>query len=158
MKQRADKAIVLVGSLLAACHSGGERKSSDPHAVSACMAAQHSHDDYLLVTKCEPLGPQESFAGTWFVGFELSVFRKGYAAVPAEPPTSTGNAYELVVPTKLSTSMYAKYPEGPSAYQVTFLGRESALPFMPGVKLVVADRVLSLRPVPIRSDASKPQS
>jgi hypothetical protein len=89
------------------------------------------------------------------VGFELSAFRRDYSGIPADPGTPFG-LYEIVAPTSLSERVHARDPEGPSAYQVTFLGRESLLPAMPGVKLIVADRMLSLRPVQINSRAMEP--
>jgi hypothetical protein len=122
------------------------------------MAAQHSHDDYFLVTRCEPLGPQQRFQGTWFVGFELSAFRRGYSGLPAELGTGPAGLYEIIVPSSLSERVHAKDSQGAFAYQVTFLGRESSLPAMPGVKLMVADKMLSLHPVPISPGVSKPRS
>ena len=157
MKQRHVKAIAVVGSLLAACHPKEQEKQSDPKAVSACMAAQNSHDNYLLVTTCEPLGQQAKLQGTWFVGFEMSVFRKGYAGVPADFGTIDKQS-QLIVPTALDETVHAKDSEGPSAFQISFLGRESALPAVGGAKLFVADRILSLRRVAISPRELKPPS
>jgi hypothetical protein len=156
MKERHVRAIAVLGGLLAACHPEERQRPSDPKAVSACMAAQHGNDNYSMVTKCEPLGRQTTLHGTWFVGSEMSVFRKGYTGVPADLGTIQDQS-ELVVPTALDQTAHAKDSKGPSAYQVSFLGRESALPWTRAVKLVVADRVLSLRRVPMAASVSKPQ-
>jgi hypothetical protein len=88
MNRSAIKAMVLTGGALAACHAKDVQRSLDPKTVSACMDAQHSHDDYLLVTKCEPLGPQERFQGTWFTGLEMDAFAKGYSKTPADLGTA----------------------------------------------------------------------
>jgi hypothetical protein len=157
MNQRTAKIIALVGSILAGCQAKDSQKPADPKAVSACMAALHSHDDYFLVTKCEPLGPQRRFQGTWFVGFELSAFRRSYSGVPADLGTGPTGVDEIVVPASLSERIHARDSEGASAYQVMLLGRESSLAAMPGVKLVVADRVLSLQRVPISSSVTQPR-
>ena len=110
------------------------------------MEAQHTTDDYVLVTKCEPLGPQRKFQGTWFVGFELSVFRNDYAGVPAEP---NGHEYDLVAPALVSGRAHARDRAGVSAYQVTFLGREYQVANKPDPNHLVADRMLSVRSVPV---------
>jgi hypothetical protein len=146
MNKRLAKAIVLVSVTLTACHEKDVTKSRDPEAVSACMDAGHSHDDYALVTKCEPLAPQEMFQGTWFVGFELSVFREGYAGVPAELGASLHSQYEIVAPASLNERVHAQDSNGASAYQVSFLGRQSLIP---ETKMMVADRIVSIRRVPL---------
>jgi len=149
------KAIVLVGCIISACQPKDTQKPADPRTVSACMAAEHSHDDYLLVTKCEPLGLQKTFHGTWFVGFEMSVFRMDYSGIPAD----LGNPfdqYRIVVPTSLDQRVHARDAVGPSAYKVTFQGREALLLKKPGEKLIVADRMLALRAVPMSSKVPRP--
>jgi hypothetical protein len=142
--------ILIVGGL-AACHAPDTQKSLGPKEVSACMAAEHSHDDYLLTTKCEPLASPEEFQGTWFVGYEVSVFRKGYSGVPAEIGSRLSDVDEIVVPASLSKKAHARDSAGPSAYQLVFVGRVSMLPAMPGQRLVVLDRLISIRRVPVRS-------
>jgi hypothetical protein len=156
VKQGLAAAIFLVGSLLAACHAREEEKAADRKSVSACMATQHTHDDYVLVKTCAPLGPQMKLQGTWFVGFELSEFRMDYAGIPAEPSFDTRNTYEMVAPSALEGRAHATDPKGPSAYQVTFLGRQSSLPWGTGVKLMVADRMLSMHQVPVSPHINGP--
>ena len=149
------KAIILVGCIIGACQPKDAPRAADPRTVSACMAAEHSHDDYLLVTKCEPLGPTRTFHGTWFVGFEMSVFRMDYSGIPAD----LGNPFDqywIVVPTSLDRRVHARDAVGPSAYQVTFQGREALLPKRPGEKLIVADRMLALRAVSMNSKIPSP--
>lgn len=121
------------------------------------MAGQQSHDDYLQVTKCEPLGPEVKMQGTWVVGFEISVFRKNYLGIPADLGTGTEDLYDLIAPTALEDRVHAKDSEGPAAYEISFLGRVSELPRMGGSTTVVADRVLSLRRVPISPSVSQPR-
>lgn len=149
MKPHCAKAIVLVGTLLSACHRKEQQRATDLKSVSACMKAQQSHDDYLLATKCLPLGPEAKVKGTWVVGFEISAFRKDYQGVPADLGTGTDNRYELIVPTALGERVHADDAKGPLAFQLSFLGRESALTAMGGAKTIVADKVLSLRRVPL---------
>jgi hypothetical protein len=147
MNARAAEAAILAPVFLAGCRERTQQ-SADPKAGSACMAAQRSNDGYVLVTTCEPLGREETYWGTWFVGLELSAFRKGYSGIPADLGTRPEDVFEIVVPTSLSEGAHAQHPQGISAYQVTFLGRESSLPWTHGRELLVADRILSLRRVP----------
>jgi len=150
--------IFIMCAALPACHARDTQKRADPKEVSACLAGQSGHDDYFLVTKCEPLGPQERFQGTWFAGFELSEFRPGYFGVPADFGKGRDASY-LIVPTAWSRRAFAADPaECPCAYQITFLGRESSEPYMPGVKLVVADKILSFHRVPISPSVANPRS
>ena len=149
---RAVVGLVVVAGLVASCHPKQSRQANSYKAVLDCMEATRSHDDYFLVTKCEPLGHQRTFRGTWFVGFEMSAFQEGYTGVPA----ALQNPIELVVPTNVSDKAHAKDSSGPSAYQVTFVGRESALPSTPGGRTLVVDHILSLRPVSISPSVSKP--
>src|SRR4051812_23644933 len=96
--------LVAVTGLLVSCHPKESREPNSYKAVADCMEATGSHDDYFLTIKCEPLGPQRTFRGTWFVGFELSAFREGYTRVPA----ALQNPIELVVPTAVSQKVHMK--------------------------------------------------
>jgi hypothetical protein len=150
---RALNGLIVISGLLVSCHAKEPKGANSYKAVVACMEATGSHDDYFLTTKCEPLSSQRTFRGTWFLGFEMSAFREGYTEIPA---TLGENPMRLVAPTAVTEKVHATDSIGPSAYQVTFLGRESALPPTPGGRLVVADRILSLRPVAMSSSVSKP--
>jgi len=147
---RAAMIIALVGGMLCSCKAKNAQTTGN--LISRCMEAQHTTDDYVLVTKCAPLGPQERFEGTWLVAFELNAFRKDYSSVPVE---LAPDAYELVA-TPAVNSRVRVNPAIASAYQITFLGREVRVPV--GIyKTIVLDRVMSLNPVPVSPDIYGPQ-
>lgn len=110
------------------------------------MHAQESHDDYVRVTKCEPLGPKESIKGTWFVGFEESLFRIDYGKVPADVG-NRNDIYRLIAPEPLNTVAHEKDAVSATAYQITFVGRKSLLPPLGGQSTIVLDNVISIHPV-----------
>lgn len=137
---------ILVLFPAAGCEPGSPTKKFDAESVLECMRAQNSKDDYLLETACTPLGKQKNYNGTWFVGFEESLFKDNYMMVPAglvEGP----DLYEIVVPETVSAKMRASSPGVSLAYQVSLVGRESAVPGLGGRKVLVLDQVISIRPV-----------
>ncbi len=145
--------LVAISGLMSSCHPEKSREVNSYKAVSDCMDKTGSHDAYILATKCNPLSHQRIYRGTWFVGFELSAFEEGYTGVPA----ALNDPSEFVAPASITEKVHAKDSTGDSAYQLTFLGREPTLPPR-WRRLVVADRILSLRPVSISPSVSKPHS
>lgn len=137
---------ILIPIAATSCERDSPTKKFDPKSVLECMHAQHSNDDYVLETTCSPLGKPKTFNGTWFVGFEESLFMNNYIGVPAGLIDGS-DLYEIVVPAELA----AKVQPGPqgvsSAYQVSLIGRESYLRGLGGRKVLVLDRVISIRPV-----------
>ena len=123
------------------------QESPDLNSVMACMARQQGHDDFIVVTRCEPLGPERHFSGTWFAGFEVSSFRMGYDSVPAELGRPA-KLHRLVVEKELNTQIHSKDYAGVAAYQVEFYGRASLLSRtdLPGT--IVLDRLIRIRQVP----------
>jgi hypothetical protein len=109
------------------------------------MAAQHSTDDYLLVTKCEPLEQSRLFHGIWTVGFESSSFRESDRT--ASTPISTSEHYELIVPSSLRRMVHGSDSSGDTVYELSFIGRRSRLPLGPGYGTIVLDRVISMHKV-----------
>src|SRR5690348_3378816 len=110
-------AILLLG--LACCRE----KQTDAKEVLTCMSSQTSRDDYSLATRCEPLGKSERFAGTWFVGFETSMFKEEGAS---RIDRST-DYHRLIVPTPLDDATHKVDSSGYAAYDVVFVGRRSLL-------------------------------
>ena len=107
------------------------------------MSSQSTHDDYLLVTRCEPLGKSERIAGTWFVAFEASLFKEGR---PARGGRLT-EYHELIVPAQLNDAVHKVDATGYAAYDVVFIGRRSLLQLKSEPSTIVADRVVSMRRV-----------
>jgi len=122
----------------------------------ACMHSQATNDDYLLVTKCEPLGPSEKFEGTWFFGFETSLFRRGKqasAGVPEKFADITPDDYQLIAPTSISSAVLDRDPSRICAIHVVFVGRPSLLRVKPEPVTVVVDKMLAMRAVPFSPSA-----
>jgi hypothetical protein len=136
----------LLPVITAACREYPVSEPVNENSVVACMAAQETNDDYVIATKCEPLGPSLEFRGTWFVGFESSLFVDGYTSVPAQVDPD-GQVAELIVPTRLARSYNPENAMSPAAFQVSFVGRKSALPSKSGRYVIVLDNVISIRSV-----------
>jgi hypothetical protein len=144
--------------LFVASCSQHKQKATDNKAILSCMAAEPSNDEYLQITKCAPLGPQVKWRGTWFTGFEISAFARGYAEIPARIPSPTQlPAYSLVVPKALYERANANNPAGPTAYQITFVGRLLLRPESQDMKTIVLDRIVSIHRVPISPILPTPQ-
>jgi len=139
--------IVLTYFAAAGCSDVETHKSTNPEAILKCMRAHPGSDDYVLETTCSPLGQSETFNGTWFVGFEQSLFRAGYKVVPAQTGQDPKNLQELVVQTSLRAKVAGKSHFTPSAYQLSFVGRVSSLSGPADRKIIVLDRLLALHPV-----------
>lgn len=138
---RVAAAILLLG--LACCHAN----EADPKAVLACMSSQPQRDDYSLTTKCEPLGKSERITGYWFVGFETSLFREGGVAKGESP----SDYHQLIVPAPINIAVHKVDPVGYAGYDVVFEGRRSRLQIGPVPRTFVADKIISIRPVPVHS-------
>lgn len=134
-RMRVAAGILLLG--LACCH----QKRADPKPVLSCMASQQGHDDYLLVTRCEPLGKSERIAGTWFVAFELSLFKKGR---PTRDDRLT-QYHQLIVPAPLNAAVHKIDATGVAAYEIVFMGRRSLVQAGPEPNIFVADKIISMR-------------
>lgn len=125
----------LTACVLSSCNSEPATKPVDPKSVLACMRAQHSNDDYILETRCAPLGPREAYSDTWYVGFEESLFRSDSAQ---------HIAYEIIAPAQIRARV-RRNDGGTSALQLSFLGRESRMPGLAGRKVLVLDQLVSIR-------------
>jgi len=133
---RVAAAVLLLG--LACCRE----KQTDVKEVLACMSSQPSRDDYSLVTRCEPLGKSERFAGTWFVAFETSLFEEGGASTSDR----LTEYHRLVVPTPVNDAVHKVDASGYAAYDVVFVGRRSLLQTSEP-SIFVADKIVSMRRV-----------
>jgi len=140
--------IVVIGLGLPACHPHNPQRGTDLKSVIACKNAQTASDDYTRISACEPLGPEEEFRGTWFVGYELSAFHSGYLAVPAK----LGNLQDtrIVVPSPLARQkLPPTNPATISAFRISFAGRESLLKsIFPGQQPILMDHLESIQAVP----------
>lgn len=136
-------------SLLAsiqACRPANEPERNDLSSVVRCMEKQEDRDSYLLVTKCEPLGPAKEFLGTWFDGFEEAEFEEGYSTVPARLESRGG--VELVFSPASRKLVPQADEDRASAYQIRFIGRKSLVAEDRPFTTVVVDRLISIREVP----------
>ncbi|WP_309661278.1 hypothetical protein [Sphingomonas sp.] len=138
----------LAACALIGCSTKASDETAKAKSVLACMSHQRSTDDYLLVTECEPLGVSEKFAGTWFVGFEVSTFRDNYTVVPAESGLSSGQ-YQLIVQKQLSFKAHLNDATKPMAYQIEFRGRKSLLKAGANKGTIVLDHLFAIRSVPL---------
>ena len=132
---RVAAAILLLG--LTSCRD----KQADPKSVLACMSSQPRHDDYSLVTRCEPLRNSERIAGTWLVGFETSLFREARAS----RDNRLTDYRQLIVPAPISDAVHERNAMGYKTYDIVFVGRRSQL--KPDPTTFVADRIISIRRV-----------
>src|SRR5689334_10870128 len=138
---RVAAALLLIGLV------GCSEKQSDPKAVLACMSSQPSRDDYSLVTRCEPLGESERFVGTWFVGFETSLFKEG----PASKGDRLTQYHRLIVPPAINGAVHKVDATGHAAYEVVFVGRRSLLQQTSEPTTFVADKIVSMRRVQMKA-------
>jgi hypothetical protein len=140
--------VLLLG--LASCRE----KQADPKAVLACMSSQPTHDEYLLVTRCEPLGKSERIAGTWFVAFEMSLFKEGEVSKSGR----LTEYHQLVVPTQVDEAVHKVDATGYAAYDVVFVGRQSLLQLRSEPTTFVADKIISMRRVQVQLPPMRPSS
>jgi hypothetical protein len=138
--------------MLAACHKQTERASIDTDPISACMQKLKTEDDYVLTTTCEPLGPEQAFNGTWFVGFELSSFRPGYLETPADIRAAK-DTYQIIAPKSVDAFAHARDELGRAAYQISFKGRKSQPNSAPGDEIIVMDEIEEVRAVALKARA-----
>ena len=110
-------------------------------SVSDCMHKEASNDDYVLVTKCEPLGPSHRMEGIWIVGFERSSFRELNSDGQFE------NEAWLVAPEAITTRAYRPNTPGFRSFRISFNGRVSKVPMLRDTRQVVLDELLSMREV-----------
>ena len=133
--------IAVIG--LTACNSRSDLSNVDSKSALKCMAEQKSKDDYILITECEPLNAPEHFSGIWTVGFEESAFQEDLGS--EHPNRARSQMNELVVPGTTAAVAHARDASGPSAYQISFVGRRSALPHAKMPRTIVLDRVISIQ-------------
>lgn len=137
---RVAAAALLLG--LFACRE----KQTDSKAVLACMSAQPTRDNYSLTARCVPLGNSERFAGTWFVGFETSLFKVG-GAVDGDRLTQY---YPLIVPSPLNDAVHKLDAKGHAAYVLVFIGRRSLFQETSEPATLVADKIVSIRRIQVK--------
>jgi hypothetical protein len=139
-------AIAPIMLLLAACNEESP-PVADPKQVIACMSAQQTSDDYLLVTKCEPLGPKNKFEGTWVVGFETSLFTTAHHKLNLKDQKVTDKFSTIIVPAKFRRRIHSQDPARYITYRVVFVGRESLMLPKEGHQIIVMDEIISMEPM-----------
>jgi hypothetical protein len=137
---RVAAGILLLG--LACC---GE-KQAGPKAVLTCMSSQPTHDDYSLVTRCEPLGKSETIAGTWFVAFETSLFKEGRVT----RGDRLSEYHRLIVPAPVNDAVHKVDATGYAAYDVVFAGRRSLLQLNSDPSIFVLDKIISMQRIHVQ--------
>ena len=128
----------LAALAISACHSRSTTQRADANSVVECINNLHSNDDYVLVTACVPLQRRKIYRGTWYVGFELSLFRSDSANL-----SSDSDVYELVAPSSLKEKFNQSSSGKVSTFQLSFMGRESARRDFRNRKIVVLDQPIS---------------
>ena len=131
----------IVAAILLLGFAGCREKQADPRQVLACMSSQPSHDEYLLVTRCEPLGKSEKMTGTWLVGFETSLFKEG----SVKSGGRLSEYHQLVVPSRINDVVHKADATGYATYELVFVGRRSLLQYKSEPSTFVADRIISVR-------------
>jgi hypothetical protein len=140
---------IIVALLIFASLPGCRRSEDAPRAnwesIKACMQSQ-PNDNYLRVTKCEPLEERRKFVGTWAVGQENSAF---YERQSISGENRKVAEFYLVVPrSSVDKAIHARDNGSIIKYEVSFIGRRSRFspaPGTPGARTIVLDEILSIR-------------
>lgn len=125
------------------CDQSSVSKTTTEDSILKCMSKQHSSSDYDKITSCYPLSRQMHFQGTWFFGFEESVFLPGYSKTPAR---SNGQGIPLIYRKTLGRTMPVIHEGQRGAFQIAFVGRRT-LDNRPAFRAIVVDRLISAEPV-----------
>lgn len=116
--------------------------------ILQCMWRLEGVSNAELLTRCMPFTPPEKMRGFWLIEFESSHFIESTQRNP-------GKIVEIVDATPQLDLMAGAMLNEPHyagrrlAFRVEFMGRRSILPAGDRQKAVVADRILSIEPIPV---------
>ena len=111
------------------------------------MLARHSHDDFDLVTHCEPLGKVQIFRG--ILAFEMEATLLHHDDGDASHPRNYKAPSEVFLRDADRRSLGG---EVGSKVEVILLGRKKLLPSWHGDDAIVVDRIIRASPQPIAGD------